>query len=355
MNKKIVIAILIGILILARFQNLKKHYREGETVKLNATVLYDVLSRPKYQYLKVDGLQVYLPPFPRVSYGDRIYVVGEINKGKLRAGEFKIISKKDGILAGFRKKVIGFYQNTLPEPSAGLVSGIVFGDKSALDPEFLKSANATGVSHVVVASGTNVTFVSSFLISFLAVMLPRKKLIPYVILGIFLYVIICGIQAPLVRAAAMLTITLVAQYTGNMISVKKALLAVFAGMLLFNPLWIEDYGFILSFASYTSILLLEKRIGIVLRRLPAFLRDTIAITLAAQVGVTPIIIFAFGRFNPFSVIVNTLVVWTVPFVMLFGFLGGITGLAVPVLGKIMLYLIYPFTKWFLFVNEVFSG
>lgn len=306
------------------------------------------------QYLKIAGLKVYLPRYPEVNYGDKVIIEGVVENGKLKNAKTQKLQETENFFLKFRRRLIDFYQETLPEPYAGLLGGIVLGVKSGLTNDFWGAVRQTGVAHVVVASGMNVTFVASFLIVLLALFLPRKKLIPFVILGIFIYLFISGFAAPLVRAAIMGTLAFLAQETGRVVSSWRVLFLAAFAMLVFRPEWLVDLGFILSFVATASILLFEKKIRQKLARVPKLMQEGLSTSLAAQIGVTPILYVTFGYFNILSPVVNTLVLWTIAPVMVLGVLGGIAGLVAPFLGKLILYLSYPLLWWFTQIVYLFA-
>jgi len=125
-------------------------------------------------------------------------------------------------------------------------------------------------------------------------------------------------------------------------------------MLVINPTWMGDLGFILSFVATGSLLIFEGRIHKKLKLIPEFLKEGLSTSLAAQIGVTPILFVTFGQFNILSPVVNALVLWTVPPLMIFGAVGGILGMTIPVMGKLVLYLSYPLLWWFVSVITFFS-
>jgi len=125
-------------------------------------------------------------------------------------------------------------------------------------------------------------------------------------------------------------------------------------MLLYNPDWALDIGFVLSFVSTGSLMLFEKRIRVWLTRVPVILKEGLSTSLAAQIGVAPILFVTFGQFNIWSPIINALVLWTIPYIMILGSVGGVTGLIWPFLGKMILWLSYPLLWWFSTVVSIFN-
>ena len=345
---------LLILLIVFRYFTTRPIYHSGDKVRITANVLSDPIKYSTSQGIKLAGLKIYLPLFPEVSYGDKIVVEGVTNKDKL--DNPKLIKILDGktLLSGFRNKVINFYQQELPAKEAGLLGGVVLGSKNSLPQDFYNATKKIGVAHIVVASGTNVTFVVSFLMGIATLVFSRRKAIVFVILGIISYLFLSGFDAPLVRAAVMAGLAFLAQETGRLINAWRVLALTAALMLIYNPEWIADIGFILSFASAASIMLCQKRFENWLKKVPEILKQDLSITLAAQIGVAPILFVTFGQFNIWSPIVNILVLWTVPGIMILGAVGGVTGLVVPELGRIMLYLAYPMLWWFVRVVSIFS-
>lgn len=345
---------LLILLIAARVFMERPVFKNGDFVRITASVLSDPVRYPSSQFLKVAGLKMHLPLFPGVSYGDRIVVEGVVKDGKLEKPELIKIGSGKTILSGVRNSIISFYQSSLPEPEAGLLAGIVIGAKGALSLDFYDKTKFVGVAHVVVASGTNVTFVASFLMGVFTLFWPRRKAIGFVIVGIVLYLFISGFDAPLIRAALMSSVLFLSQETGRLASSWRVLLLTAGMMLVYNPWWIFDIGFILSFVSTASLMAFEARIRRFLKIVPEILKEGLSTSLAAQIGVAPILFVTFGQFNIWSPVVNALVLWTVPYLMVLGSVGGVLGSALPGVGRTVLYLAYPMLWWFVKVVSVFG-
>jgi hypothetical protein len=98
----------------------------------------------------------------------------------------------------------------------------------------------------------------------------------------------------------------------------------------------------------------EKKIAKFLKFLPKIIKEGFSTSFAAQIGVAPVLFVTFGQFNPLSPVINGLVIWTIPYIMILGSLGGVVGLLIPPLGKFILYICYPLTWWFTKIVELFS-
>ena len=149
-------------------------------------------------------------------------------------------------------------------------------------------------------------------------------------------------------------IAFLAEKEGRLINSFKNLFLTAGVMLVVNPLWITDLGFILSFVSSASIMIFSRKILNFLKFVPGVVREDLSTTLSAQIGVAPILFVTFGQFSLLSPIVNVLVLWTVPLIMIVGSLGGVIGLVFPIFGKLILYISYPLGWWFTKVVEIFA-
>jgi competence protein ComEC len=144
------------------------------------------------------------------------------------------------------------------------------------------------------------------------------------------------------------------QETGRLVSTWRIFFLTAALMLIYSPDWSVDIGFILSFVSTGSLMLFEKRIRKRLSRVPEVLKEGLSTSLAAQIGVAPILFVTFGQFNILSPIINALVLWTVPYIMILGSIGGAVGLILPILGKAIILLSYPLLWWFVSIVQLFN-
>ena len=341
-------------LVFVRYFSSKPTYLDGQRLRVEGVVRQEPSRFSYYQKISLAGLKIYLPKFPEIYYGDKIVVEGTVQKGKLESAVLVLKEDQKGLFSGFRKRVVGFFQRSLPEPHAALVAGISLGAKGSLPKDFWDNLTKTGTAHVVVASGMNVSLVASFLIGILVLFLNRKKALILALSGIWIYTLISGFEAPIIRAAVMGSIAFSAQELGRVYSAWRALVLTGLILLIIVPGWLTDLGFILTFVATASILVFQRKVEKFVSFVPQLLRGDFSTTLAAQIGVSPILFVTFGQFNILSPVINVLVLWTVPVITILGIVGGVAGLVIPVLGRAVLYLSYPLTTWFIAVVRLFG-
>jgi len=355
MNRYLIWIIILLVVILRYISYFSSsHQLQNGRLRISGTVKEEPGVFDNAQQLKLQGYKIYVPLHPSVSYGDKVIVEGEAIDGVIKKGTLVSLEETANPLYSFRKRLLQFYSSTLPTNMAALVAGCVIGSKQLLTSEFWDKLTATGTAHVVVASGMNVTIISKFILDLLVLFLPRRKAIPFTFLFVWLYAALAGFGAPIIRASVMGSLTFTAQEVGRIGSALRAFVITSVGMLLFKPEWLWDISFLLTCTATLSILLLQKPIDAKLKRVPEILRNDFTTSLAASVGVSPILWWNFGQFNILSPLINALVLWTIAPITIIGGIGGIVGLVIPVLGKGLLYLIYPFAWWFTTVIGFFS-
>jgi competence protein ComEC len=345
---------LLILLIFVRYITTEPDYHDGDNVRITTTVLTDPVNYPSGEYLKIAGLKTYLPLSSNISFGDKIVVEGLVQNGKLENPKIINIQKGVTVLSGFRNSIISFYSNNLPAPYDGILSGVIFGDKSGLSQDFYNSVNNLGVSFLLGATGIKLALIISFIFGTLTIFLPRKWAIPFVIFGIILYIFVSGLNMSLIRAAIMTSFIFLGQESGRLVGRWRVFFITIAVMLIIFPDWLTDSGFLLSITALLGIMLLTKPFEKILRVLPKFFKENFSVALAAQIGITPIQYVIFGQVNIWSPIASVLLIWTIPWVMALGMVGGIAGLIFPAFGKIILYLSFPLLWWFTAVVSVFT-
>ncbi len=337
--------LLLIFLIIIRHVEQKPSFKNGDFIRITTVVTTEPIRYSDRVYLKIMGLKTYLPLYPEITYGDEIIIEGKVNDGRLLQVNLIKVSESNNPLFGIRKSIIEFYRSVLPEPMASLVAGTVLGSKN-MPQSFWEKLKSTGTAHVVVASGTNVSMVSVFLMSILVFVVRRGIAIWITIAAIFIYIILSGFDAPIIRAGIMGGIVFLAQSRGRLVNSWRLLVLTAGVMLLIKPVWLTDLGFILSFVATMSLMLFQAKLDSKLQFVPKLLREGLSTSLVAQIGVAPIIFATFGQFNLLSPVINALILWTIPFIMVIGGAAALISFIVPSLARFVLLMVYPFTWWF---------
>ena len=204
----------------------------------------------------------------------------------------------------------------LPSPQAELLSGILLGQNKNLPGRLKLALRDTSTLHIVVASGQNLSMVAGFFLG-LSGLIKRRNALILSLLASLGFTLLSGMQVPILRAAIMFSLSSTAQFFGRARDGFWILLMSGCLMLLFNPSWISNLSFQLSFLATFGVIVVSP---ILLKRLNfvPILGQDLAITLAAQLMVTPIIVQNFHQLSLVSLITNILILWTIPFIMILG-------------------------------------
>ena len=355
-------------------------YKDGEQVSFVTTLTSQprIIGNQQVFYANLGSgqrVRIITGRFPEFNYGDHVDVVGDINvyllnnKTTLLSMYFPqieidktqsgFIEKSLELVGDFRERITSLIAKSLPSPSSGLLMGIIFGIKESMPESFSDNLKTSGVFHVVAASGMNVTLIGGFISSFFAIFFKRQIAICLSILGILFYAVLGGLEPSIIRASIMGILVFSAQIIGRQtLAVNGLILAGFT-MLFISPNIILDIGFQLSFMATLGILyiktpldqnkalkLIVKRFGIV---------SDVFTTVSAQLATLPILLANFGMYSLYSILVNALVLWTIPLIMAIGGIGVLVGLIIFPLGQLIIYVSYPLLFYFESVVNFFGA
>ena len=200
----------------------------------------------------------------------------------------------------------------LPEPQAGLASGILIGLRDRVDRDLAKAFTTAGVSHVVAISGWNIAIVARDDRGS-APPWPRRRRAVATLLAIGGYTILTGASASVLRAAVMAAVVLLARETGRSGRAAAALGWAIVGLVLAAPTLVTDPGFALSAAATGGLIAWATPITRSLEGwrsgwLPGWLCESLGVSFAAELATLPIALAWFGRVPIIAPLVNLLVV-----------------------------------------------
>lgn len=219
----------------------------------------------------------------------------------------------------------------LPDTEAGLGLGFLIGVKSQLPDELNNQLKLLGLTHIVVASGYNLTVLVRLARRLLAKQ-SHYQMTAAAMALIVGFVLVTGMSPSMSRAALVSGLSVLAWYYGR--RVHPALLIALAAAVTTacNPLYVwSDIGWWLSFLSFAGVMLLAPLVQrrVFGARRPKLVGQVVIETICAQITTLPLIIFIFGTVSVLALPANVLVVPLIPLAMLLTFIAGVAGTAVP--------------------------
>jgi competence protein ComEC len=238
-----------------------------------------------------------------------------------------------------RDSLIYVVNQSLPGTEAGLLNGMLWGDKSGFSKDFYTQLKNSGLVHLVVVSGSNIILVFKGLVESLAKLIGRKKAIGLGFVVVLGYLEIVGWEVPVVRAMILVSVMYWAQILGRKYDLIRGLILSGLIIVLAWPGSLNEVSFWLSFMAF---------IGVVTCPWKGILVSSFWVSL----WINPIMGLFFGKINLVGPISNMLVMLVVETATVAGFIGTFLGLVIPVLGKMVLWSIWPLLKYFVTVAEV---
>jgi len=201
-----------------------------------------------------------------------------------------------------------------------ILSGILLGQRTAMDTELRDQLKASGLMHLMVVSGGNIMMLIIFVSLFIR-SLPLSIRIGIIVITVWGFTLLVGGDMPVWRAALMGIIGYTAwlwwyRFPGLILP-----LIVAVAISLWSPLsLVYDIGLQLSFLSVICIIVWWKKLAHTLRFLWSFFAEASALTIAATLGTFPITVFYFGTFSLIGPIANMLAAPVIPLLMYSGIL-----------------------------------
>jgi len=255
------------------------------------------------------------------------------------------------------RKSISFY---LPQPQSSLLKALTLGDKKQIPKDFKEKLNKTGVRHISAISGMHVGILTAILMSFLVGIGFWKRQAFWITLTVIgFFVLMTGLQPSALRAFLMGSFFLLGEIVGRKIDEKVSLVFAASLLLLKNPLLLRwDIGFQLSFLAMIGIIYFAPLFNNLFKPLPNFkyfpLRNILSLTLGAQVFVLPLIVYNFGHVSLISPLTNILILPTLPYLLIFGFLYAILGAFSHFLGWLLSFPVWVLSTYITKIVDVFS-
>lgn len=231
------------------------------------------------------------------------------NKFSVNYLQHYLFKTRDHVL-GVLKKYISNKNNEL-----GIAEALLIGYKEDLDKDLVQAYSNTGVVHIIAISGLHLGLIY-------AVLLWSFNHIPYVkrsrhakaillITSLWLFALLTGGSASVLRSAVMFTVIVAGKYYFKQSSVYNSLAASAFILLCYNPYYLWDVGFQLSYCAVTGIIAFQQFIYRKWYSPYRVLRQVwqmISITLAAQIGTFPLCIYYFHQFPNLFLFTNLLAV-----------------------------------------------
>lgn len=213
----------------------------------------------------------------------------------------------------YREKVLSLYRDLgFKGDELAVLSALTVGDKEELSDDIRETYSVTGAAHVLALSGLHIGFIYALFLFLFTPLWRRWRVLKPLLLGLLVlflwgFAFFTGLSTSVVRAVLMFSLCALAGLQSEKAwSMNTMWVAAFL-MLLCHPVWLYDVGFQLSFAAVAAILLIQPRLYALWKvenRLLRYGWGLVTVSVAAQVGTAPLVMFYFSRFSTHFLLTN---------------------------------------------------
>lgn len=265
---------------------------------------------------------------------------------KVRADGLTVISRNTNQLIKavnqIKTKIKQTYETMLENTDAGIITSIVLGDKSNLDPDIKQLYQKNGIAHLLAISGVHISIIGMGiykLLRRLGVYFFGSAVVSSVL--ILAYGLMTGNQVSSLRAISMFIICVTAEVLGRTYDCLSALSCASIMILWQNPYSLENTGFLLSFSAITGISVINPVLNLMYQKyikgLPEkkdtvvkffkkYLLKALIMSLSINLATLPVIMSCYYEIPTYSFILNIIVIPLMSLVMISSIIGGITGI-----------------------------
>ena len=270
-------------------------------------LLIEAEFNPPEKNLNPDGFN-YADYLRRQGVGATCYIMSGSWQMADRNSGFSIRRESDK----WRNYLLNIYRKfNIKGDEFAVLAALTLGYTDDLQPDLRASYSATGAMHILSVSGMHVGvvyIVMAFLLSFLNKS-QRQKIFKTLFIMLFLwaYAFLSGLSAAVIRATLMFTFVAVATCFERKSQIYNTIFTSMLAMLLYNPNFLYDVGFQLSYSAVLSIIFFQPIVNKLYNPTNKFTKFTwemFSVSIAAQLGTTPFTLYYFQQFPNYFLITN---------------------------------------------------
>lgn len=235
-----------------------------------------------------------------------------------------------------RQKLVSAHESYIGKVRGDLLASMVLGDRAVqLSDETSSRFRDVGLSHLLAASGFNLTLVIAVTYAAVRLLIPSVRVVNAACFATMMcFVGLAGASPSILRAAVMCTLVLVGRSSFRTVDIPAALAAAFLLTMLVDPSSIADIGFQLSYAATAGIIYGASALGQFIysgrAKLQSWLAETFSVVAVAQCFVLPIQLSYFWQAGALFLPANLLVSPCITPVTILGFASSLVSLGAQV-------------------------
>lgn len=258
-----------------------------------------------------------------------------------------------------KTKLSKLFSNALSPRAAAIARALIIGERDGIDQELRSYFLATGAMHILAVSGMHIGLLILVLLKVLALFsrwISRKHALILLVLIVWYYAILTGLSASVLRSVFMFSVLLLSQLSGRQISNLNALFFSAFCLLLYDPLYLFDLGFQLSYLAMLGIYLYYELIKdwmLFKWRFVQQLWDGTALGLAATLTTLPLSFYHFHLYPNYAQLANLCLMSLSSFILILGMFFPVLQ-ALPFVDHLSAFVLETCIQWMLGIMRFFS-
>lgn len=250
------------------------------------------------------------------KYLENQHIYGQMYVNSTSVKSSPIKEKSVFYYAGLlRNRIIqNLEKNHFHKSELSVVVALILGQQQDISPEIVRDYQYAGAVHVLSVSGLHVGFILLF-ITFLLKPFPNSRsgaLVKLIIVITFLWAfgLLAGFAPSVVRSVTMFSFVAVGMFLRRSVNIYNTIAISALLILLFQPSFLMDVGFQLSYVALYFIVWLQPLLASLWtpkNKLTSYLWDIITVSFAAQMGTFPMSIYYFHQFPGLFFITNLVI------------------------------------------------
>jgi competence protein ComEC len=228
--------------------------------------------------------------------------------------------------ARLRSKIIrNLEKNNFNTTELNVAMALIMGQQQDIAPEIVRDYQYAGAVHILSVSGLHIGFILLF-VTFILKPLPNTKRGSFlklliILASLFLFGIVAGLAPSVVRSVVMFSFVAIGNHLRRSVNIYHTLLVSVLLILLFQPTFLFDVGFQLSYLALFFIVWLQPFLSKIWRpknKITNYFWDILTVSFAAQIGTLPLSIYYFHQFPGLFFVTNLVVIPLVTVIMILG-------------------------------------
>ncbi|RKS13071.1 ComEC/Rec2 family competence protein [Flavobacterium sp. 120] len=218
-------------------------------------------------------------------------------------------------------------KNNFNKTELNVAIALIMGQQQDISPEIIRDYQYAGAVHILSVSGLHIGFILIF-VTFILKPIPNTKRGSFIklliiLISLFSFGIIAGLAPSVVRSVTMFSFVAIGNHLRRSVNIYHTLLVSVLLILLFEPSFLFDVGFQLSYLALFFIIWLQPllaSIWIPKTKVLKYIWDILTVSFAAQLGTLPLSIYYFHQFPGLFFVTNLIIIPVLSIIMVLGVL-----------------------------------